>query len=295
VFYIGTPPRPTDDGDVFAAKRAAALRGDLLNGVYIELSADPDADLDDPAQWRKANVSYPHRTPHESMLRLRTGLTNDDDWRHEALGIWDSDEMMAVFGDGRWDLGLDRDTPMPRERLTFAITRSLDLARTSIGVATPTDWIRVEDSGPVQYHGFHVAPARSDRSFIEGKEWVVSGAAALQEQYPDAVFVVAGRGPAGPLIPALEAAGVKVLIASQTDDQDAAAQMFDLVQEGRIQHRAYPELDDSIATAQRYFTGGRWTWLLKGWENTTLASVSLALWGANQPEEPELEPMFGFA
>jgi hypothetical protein len=35
------------------------------------------------------NPSYPHRTPLESMLRLRENLPSDDAWNREALGIWD--------------------------------------------------------------------------------------------------------------------------------------------------------------------------------------------------------------
>ena len=91
LFFIGTPPRPDNAGDEFARRRRKAIDGQMTHGVYIEMSADKGADPDDPLQWGKANPSYPHRTPHEAMLRLRENLTDPGDWRREALGIWDDD------------------------------------------------------------------------------------------------------------------------------------------------------------------------------------------------------------
>lgn len=91
LFFIGTPPRPDNAGDEFKARRNKALEGRMRNGIYIEMSADKEADYDNPEQWSKANPSYPHRTPHEAMLRLRENLTDPGDWQREAMGVWDDD------------------------------------------------------------------------------------------------------------------------------------------------------------------------------------------------------------
>ena len=87
VLYIGTPPRPADPGEAFTERRRQALAGedDML---YVEFSADRDADSDDRAQWRKANPSFPRRTSETSMLRMQRQLGKDS-FRREALGIWD--------------------------------------------------------------------------------------------------------------------------------------------------------------------------------------------------------------
>lgn len=106
LFYMGTPPRPVDPGEVFTERRddALALKGSSADfgqpvlvgdAVYVECSADPNIgrpggpSLDDERQWRIANPSYPHRTPRESMLRLRKNLKSDDAWRREGMGVWD--------------------------------------------------------------------------------------------------------------------------------------------------------------------------------------------------------------
>ena len=50
MFLMGTPPRPIDPGEVFANKRARALAGNGDGMVYVEMSADEDADPDDREQ-----------------------------------------------------------------------------------------------------------------------------------------------------------------------------------------------------------------------------------------------------
>src|SRR5699024_8966788 len=102
LFYVGTPPRPNDSGDGFAALRAEALAGDAEEMFFVEFSADEDADPDDREQWRKANPSYPHHTPEESMLRMRKHLGSDDAWKREALGIWDPVESGGVLPSQSW-------------------------------------------------------------------------------------------------------------------------------------------------------------------------------------------------
>lgn len=108
LFYMGTPPRPSDPGEVFAKRRAKALsakegRPDFAepvasgDAVYVECSADPEVgrpggpSLDDPKQVETANPSYPHRTPRVAVARLRENLPSDDGWRREGLGVWDAE------------------------------------------------------------------------------------------------------------------------------------------------------------------------------------------------------------
>lgn len=96
LFFMGTPPRPKDPGEAFRGKRAKALSGKSKDMVYVELSADPDADGDDRKQWAKANPSYPTRTPLESMQRLRENVGSDESFLREGLGIWDETQTGPV-------------------------------------------------------------------------------------------------------------------------------------------------------------------------------------------------------
>src|SRR5690606_25659475 len=88
VIFIGTPPRPTDEGEAGSAKRKQALSGRAGDMLYVEIGADPDADPDDRKAWARMNPSYPHRTPEISLLRMRENIPDEDSWRREAMGIW---------------------------------------------------------------------------------------------------------------------------------------------------------------------------------------------------------------
>src|SRR5699024_2106255 len=83
LFFMGTPPRPVDNGEAFTHRREKAISGKATNAVWLELGAEPDSDPDDRSQWPMMNPSFPVRTPLESMLRLRENLGDDDSWNRE--------------------------------------------------------------------------------------------------------------------------------------------------------------------------------------------------------------------
>ena len=262
VFFIGTPPRPTDAGGEFTARRKKALDGRMTNGMYIELSADEDANLDDPKQWAKANASYPHRTPHESMLRLRENLTDDDDWRREALGIWDQAAeslVMPAWPDCYTEL-------TPSKPASIAIAVSVDRAWSSIGACS------------TQGHLGSVLRAR-------GTDWVVAEAQRIQSEYRIPV-IIAGRGPAASLIDPLTEAGVDIVVADVNDYQTACADLFDRVATGSVSHGNYDDLNDAVAAAA-WTTGDRRVWTRKKADVSMLEAVTLALWGSNQLVDAE--------
>jgi phage terminase large subunit-like protein len=97
----GTPPRPTDSGEVFTMLRQEALDGESEGTLYVEFSADDGADPDDRAQLRKANPSYPFRTGERAIRRMRKAL-NEDSFLREALGIWDKVLHRPIVTPSRW-------------------------------------------------------------------------------------------------------------------------------------------------------------------------------------------------
>lgn len=136
LFYMGTPPRPTDPGEVFTERRKEALGGESEDAVYVECSADPDAKLDDHAQWRKANPSFPLRTPLRSMQRLRKNLPSDDSWKREALGIWDEvlDAANAPYPVDKFAAAVD-DSRVPADGVSVAWSVDVSWDRRSAHVS----------------------------------------------------------------------------------------------------------------------------------------------------------------
>jgi phage terminase large subunit-like protein len=96
IVLMCTPPKPTDPGEVVTRLRSEALAGESEGVLYVEISAPRGSRPDDRAAWRKANPSYPKRTPAKAILRMRK-LLNPEDFMREALGVWDDPG-------GAWDV-----------------------------------------------------------------------------------------------------------------------------------------------------------------------------------------------
>lgn len=136
---IGTPPKPIDPSEIFEEARRAAMSGDAPDSLYIEFSADKDADPDDRGQWRKANPSYPSRTKENSMLRLRRKLTPSSFLR-EALGIWDEKASgKLAFTEASWNALAIEDPDDEWPIAAFGIDMNLERSKVSIAVATFSD------------------------------------------------------------------------------------------------------------------------------------------------------------
>jgi hypothetical protein len=232
-FVMGTPPRPRDQGEFFRLLRQEALDGDSDSTLYIETSADPGTDPMDPDQLKKANPSYPHRTTLRALQRLRKKLKNDDSWDREARGIWDDLSKNFIFGPGAWGHcfveGL-KQPPVGAIGIAVAVDRSFS----TIGAAGKLDDGRV---------AVNVADRR------EGVGWLVPEAKRIQDAHGVDV-VIAGTGPAADLIPALEAAGVRLTIGKFGDGADAFAGIYDDVREKRLAHAGVAVLDAAVYGAQ---------------------------------------------
>lgn len=257
VFFIGTPPRPTDAGDEFAARRRKAINGKMANGIYVELSADPDADPDDPEQWAKANASYPHRTPHESMLRLRENLTDDGDWLREALGIWDADDAtLSVIPE--WP-GLAGDLPTAPEGGALAVACDVEETRAVLCWSSSGEQphVAVNDARPWTARNAFAAHV-----------------AEVQKRLGCPVVVRAKST----LIPALEDAGVDLTLAARDDRIQAASDFALACQRRDLRHGDYDELNAAVAAAKWRTTDGRRVLVdLIG----DLEAATLALWGTS--------------
>ncbi|WP_133124854.1 terminase [Bifidobacterium margollesii] len=183
IIYMGTPPKPSDPSEVFSGRRRDALHGDSDDTLYVEFSADRDADPGDRAQWRKANLSYPARTSESAILRMRKNL-GEDSFRREGLGIWDETNTLSVIDPELWrngevteradggvtSFGLD----MPPDRSALAIGACMRYADGSAhvelaeyrdthrdGVAWAADWIKTNVSACIGW------PAKAVRSLAD--------------------------------------------------------------------------------------------------------------------------------
>lgn len=270
IIMMGTPPKPTDPGEVFTALRKAALDGETEGSLYVEFSATPGApvNIGEAGFWdamAEANPSHPTRTSRRAIKRLRKLLTNDDDFRREAQGIWDSANHVSLFEGTSWADGLREFRPDHLSVNALALAVSFDLAHSSIVAAS-------DDDGVVWVKPLHYGP---------GTRGVVDRCVELQERFGVDV-VIDGRGPGAVLIPHLEKAGVRLHIATTGDVLDAFANLETKVTDGQFFHLEAPELDAAAVGAVRRAVGDRSALGRKKSESdiSPLEAASLAAWRA---------------
>lgn len=272
LFFMGTPPRPTDDGEEFTNRRARALDGKTKDMLYVELSADDDADPDDLEQVAKANPSYPHRTPLESVQRMREQLTDDDSYKREALGIWDAAGSPQVIDEVSW-AGAADPASMAVDRLSLAVDVAPDRSRASVGFAGQradgrwhveldderrgTDWVAAWVKDRASKNRLHavvldemsgLVETRRDRHYLKGTDVLVTLAASE------------GR-----------------------DMAIACAKFYDgIVDAKTVRHTDQPQVNVALSVARKRPLGAGWAWNRKDAisDITPIVAVTLALWGA---------------
>lgn len=291
LFYMGTPPRPEDPGEVFAQRRAEALEakkgrpdfGEPVaagDAVYVECSADPDVgrpggpSLDDPRQIELANPSYPHRTPPVSIKRLRKNLTGDDSWRREGLGVWDaqSGPTPPLIAPAEWG-ACKTENPPRKGRVAYGVKFSVDGSSVALAACR-----RPEGGKP------HVEVV-AHRSMSAGTGWLADW---LEQRWSDAVeIVIDGKAGSGALVNTLRERGVpaKVLRLPKLDEVLAAHTMIlEAVRTGEVTHFDQPALNDVVAHAVKRDIGkaGGWGWqsTAEGIDVSLLDAVTLALYAA---------------
>lgn len=274
LFFIGTPPRPDDDGEAFTAKREQALSGNADDDmVFVELSADSDADLMDREQWRRANPSYPSRTPHASMLRMRKNIPDDGSWRREALGIWDEvTGASALIDPEAWAAGHVEIAP-PTGVQAFGVKFSPDGQRVALAGA------RRPEDGPTHVEVIKAA------STSAGTVWLADWLAARWRKA--AVIVIDGKAGADQLVTALVKRGVprrRIVVPTLSQVYEAHSGLLESVKAGELTHYGQTGLDDVVKAATKRPIGkdGGWGWQAIGDDAdvTPLEAVTYAHFGA---------------
>ena len=277
LLFMGTPPKPTDPGEVFTRMRSEALTGEDPDTGWVEFGADPKfrptplpADLTD-ADWRqvaKANPSYPGDTPREAILRMRKKL-GPESFLREGLGIWVEVQVRPrVISADSWD-ALTTDDPPPED----ATPAALGLDRWYDGsTAVAAAW-RTDVGYHVELVAVDVAP---DTASVV--DWVAERAG---RRIP---VVVAGDSPAAALTADLKARRVKVQAVGLADLGRACVGLYDDVSEGRLTHAGQEHLDRALAGGRKRTIGkaGAWAWDRESpeWDISPLVAATLARFGA---------------
>lgn len=268
IILMGTPPKPSDPGEVFSALRADALAGTTEGVLYIEFSADPGCESDDWEAVRQANPSFPKRTGKRAVLRLRKLLTNDADYRREGLGIWDTDALRSVLPG--W-AGCAVEIKPPKVTVI------------GLAVSLDGDWGSIGGAGLWPNDKVYVGAV--DRR--PGSAWLAAEAKRIQD-VRGCLVVLDEKCPDASLAGALEKAKVKYLELKLEDYIEACSQFVNWVKDGGITHSHTTELDNAILGAAWRMIGDRKVWGRKqsSADISMLEAVTLAARQASLTPKP---------
>lgn len=274
LFFMGTPPRPSDPGEEFANRRKAALDGSSEDMVYVEFSADQDADPDDREQWRKANPSFPGRTPVESMKRMRANLTDDASYLREALGVWDPPETKGILSPAAWSACTD---PLVDVRTLRDVVLAVDVAPGHVSASIVAAAFDSERGAPVLELVEH----------RPGASWLPDRLAALVAQYGGRAVLNSG-GPVGSLVPELLALGLDYLDVKGTEYTKACGRLVAVVNDRGFRHRGEPEFMAAVEGLKARKVGDGFTWSRSSSavDITPLVGSTLALWAVASAAPP---------
>jgi phage terminase large subunit-like protein len=275
VLMMGTPPRPSDPGEVFTNRRVAALSGEDEDILYVEMSAEKGANPDDRKQWAIANPSFPRRTTETAILRMRKLLGSVESFLREGLGIWDEALMTKKALNAKaWDARKIEPAEIPTNgRKVFGVKFAVDGSAVALAAA-----IRPEDGGPLHVEGIRIAP------MSDGTAWLLDW---LLDHADDAAqIVIDGKSGVGYLVQALRDGKVpaKAVVTPGLDQIIAAHSMLEAaVNNGGMTHKGQPMLDEQVKAAEKRKIGnnGGFGWEAPEGESVTLLdAATLALWGA---------------
>lgn len=261
----GTPPRPKDPGEVFTLARQEALDGESEGTLYIELSADRAGDPMDREQWKKANPSFPKRTPERAMLRMKKNLS-DDSFLREALGVWDElSRHQPVVKKAAWAAMADIGPADGVKPDALGVDMSHDRL-ISVGAC----WIEGESA--------HLEEVWADADTNDTLNWIVERAGRRMPVYVD------GMGPGSSLIADLRARGVKVVQSTAGDMAKACGMFEDRAKAELLTHDNNERVNAALEGARKRLIRDAGGW---GWDRSDptapiypIVAVTLALLGA---------------
>lgn len=276
LFFMGTPPRSTDPSESFRMRRDEAWSGEDENAIWLEISADPDSDPNDEAQWPAMNPSYPMRTPRESLLRLRKNLKDDDSWNREGRGIWDPKQTHRVIDERSWDLVADSGS-VAIDRLVLAVDVSPNRSTAAVSLAgmRPDGLWHVE----LDEH-------RKGVDWVPG--WIEQRATKnkLHAVVIDEMSGLVETDKRGDHY--LKGTTLKVTLAAAEgrDMAKACATYFDAVMTGAVRHTDQPQVNVALSVAGKRTVAGAWAWNRRDEDSdiTPIVSQTLALWGAQNDQ-----------
>jgi hypothetical protein len=239
LLFMGTPPKPTDPGEVWLRMRREALSGEDHDTGWVEFGSDPGyiptllpVALTE-ADWKqvaKANPSYPEDTPREAILRMRKKLGHDSFLR-EGMGIYDEDRDETILPGWPACFLASNDLP-PVSAIGIGVSVNLEFG--SLGSAD------LWPDGKVNLSAVDRRP---------GTEWIVAEAKRIQDEHPGCLVAIDEKCPDATLYAELIEAGANVIRLKLDDYILANSELVKRIGAKTITHQRTTWLEDAVTVA----------------------------------------------
>lgn len=254
------------------------------NLCYIEFSADPKADLDDEAEWLRANPGTESGRIQVEFIRKERAAMSELAFARERLGILDESKGATVVDMATWGELAD-ELSSPLDPVAFAIDVSPDSAWSSIAVC-----------GRRADRKLHIEVVERRR----GTGWVVDRVEELVASWQPVSVTLDAIGPAGALLPAFTERGISIDVVSMTQYGQACALFKNAVDDRELFHKGQSGLTAALESGRKRPLGdaGLWGWHRRDTTDITpLVASTLAVFGFSRgavAPEPEDNRVFIF-
>jgi phage terminase large subunit-like protein len=275
IWLVGTPPTSTEEGIVFDRFRNRGIEGKDHQMCWLEWSAPPGCDLDDPNAWAQANPALGELISHDTVLTERAAAS-DEGFARERLGMWSDVTTQRVISADSWQVCANPGLVDAGGEVCFAIDVAPDRASASICAAS---WTR--DGLPF----VDVVETRRGEP-----DWGIEKIAGMCDRHDVRAVVVDAAGPAASMVDELRRRGVTVTVTTARQMGAACGGFFDAVMDGAVRHLDQPLLNVALSLARKRTIGDQgWGWSRKDSESdiTPLVTATLALWGLTSSEVAE--------
>lgn len=286
MWLFGTPPTDEDDPFAFSRVREQSMAKKARH-CWLEWSAGPDDDLDDPAIWAKANPSFGVRISLEACADDRAAM-DDEQFARERLGMWSLQRARSVIPGPSWMAQADAES-VAVDRFALGIEVGPDLA-----------WASIAFSGQRPDDDWHIELDDDQHTRGRGVAWLVPAVENLVAKNPQLRTVVADV--AGPIKPLLierngryflkrddGALGVEVTPMKVAELGAGCSLTLSGVVTGSLWHIGQPQLTAAALAAGKRPLGdsGMWVWSRKTADSdiTPIQAATYALIGS-QMEKP---------
>lgn len=236
------------------------------NLCYLEFSADPKADLDDEAEWVRANPGTEAGRIRVEFIAKERASMSEVSFARERLGILDENSGATVIDMSVWSDRAD-ELSSPVDPVAFAIDVSPDSA-----------WASVSVCGRRADQKLHVEVVERRR----GTGWVVDRVEELVSSWQPVSVTLDAIGPSGALLPAFTERGIAVEVVSMTQYGQACALFKNAVDDGQLFHKGQTGLTAALEAGRKRPLGdaGLWGWHRRDTTDITpLVASTLAVFG----------------